>query len=99
MNISAPTPIEVAQLRQRIQSRYIGHPDSSHGQDYINHGIRIALAAINELAGDVVTDAQCSRRTYTIGLEWCSVHHGPYEQSEWACRFATRTWQWGPTLP
>lgn len=58
-------------LRERIASSVKRYPDDSHGEVYVNHGLRSALKRI-----DYALDAPCDFRSTTYG-EWCELHHCP----------------------
>lgn len=60
-------------VRGRIAAMVKPRPDSSHGEDYTNHGLTSALRVL-----DYALDARCEFRPTAYG-SWCELHHSPVD--------------------
>lgn len=88
--------INVATLRAGLREAYIEHPDDSHGQGYINHGILTGLRVVAELVGDLDLYARCEPEgdPRQIGeRNWCKTHIAPMGH-RWSCELAQAPWVW-----
>jgi hypothetical protein len=69
----------LAVVRERVAAMIDPLPDSSHGEDYINSGIKSALRVI-----DIALDAPCNFHPTAYG-QWCDIHHSPADADAVRC--------------
>jgi len=91
----ARAEIDVETLRERLRIAYITHPDDSHGEVYVNRGIKTALRIIADLVGDLDLYSPCEpdadpRQTADV---WCKAHVA-FMGSQWSCELAQAPWVW-----
>ena len=86
--------VGVRAYRRHLQAMYRQRPDSSHGEDYFNSGVRAALGALNMAAG-VDMRTPCERITpRNMGGGFCGAHHAWLAQSSRWCDLAQTPWIW-----